>query len=198
MNNKYVMTRSRNIAFLRENLVRYLYNCLLLSRYEVTYQEIPELLENNPRETEMQIALANFKEAFDYLCENEETADYETLLTLHKMLMKGLNDEVKSVLSEAQIEELNTMINQPAKANTEIAIDAMLFILINKLFSDGDVRVSLMFANKILVDNGNGIITVAPEHDAIFRQKMKEFREGDSDFKEWIYRYCVQGVRIDY
>ena len=104
MNNKYVMTRSRNIAFLRENLVRYLYNCLLLSRYEVTYQEIPELLENNPRETEMQIALANFKEAFDYLCENEETADYETLLTLHKMLMKGLNDEVKSVLSEAQIE----------------------------------------------------------------------------------------------
>lgn len=198
MNNKYVMTRSRNVTFLRDNLVRYLYNCLLLSRYEVTMEEIPALLENNPMESEMQIALANFKEAFDYICENEETADYETLLTLHKMLMKGLNDEVKSVLSDEQIEELNTMINQPAKANTEIAIDAMLFILINKLFSDGDVRVSLMFANKILVDNGNGVITVAPENDATFRQKMKEFREGDSDFKEWIYRYCVQGVRIDY
>ncbi len=198
MNNKYVMTRSRTVAFLKENYVKFLYNCMKLSRYEMEPGEISALLENNPEETEEQIALGNYVEAFEFLIENKETANYEILVHLHKILMKGLNDGVKSELNEDQILHLDEMINQPVKANTEIAIDVMMYILSKKLFEDGDVRVALMFANKIMIDNGNGIITVAPVYDSEFRTKMKAFHEGNNEFRDWLYRYCVQGVRIDY
>ena len=113
--------------------------------------------------------------------------------------MKDLNSDVKSELSEIQIEELNQMINQPARANLEIAIDVMLYILDKRLFVDGDVRAALLFANKFMIDNGCGILTVSENNKDLFREKLKEYKENkDTDIKNWVYMYCVKGPKLDY
>ena len=91
------------------------------------------------------------------------------------------------------------MINQPAKANVEIALDVMLYILDKRLFADGDVRVAIMFANKIMVDNGCGIITVRKDRRDVFRTYYKEYQEKRTDdFKNWIYKYCIRGPKVEY
>ena len=121
------------------------------------------------------------------------------MLQLHDILMDGLNLDIRGVLSDEQVEQLHAMINQPAKANVEIAIDVMLYILDKRLFADGDVRVAIMFANKIMVDNGCGIITVDKSRRDTFRQLYRQYQdERTDDFKNWIYKYCIKGPKITY
>ena len=113
--------------------------------------------------------------------------------------MRDLDNGIKAELSQKQIDELNKMINQPTKANLEVAIDVMLYILDKRLFVDGDVRAALMFANKFMVDNGCGIITVPESKKKLFREKLQEYKDfNDNNLKDWIYMYCVKGPKLDY
>lgn len=199
MKNKFVMTPRQTINFVQKNLSDFVFNSMILARYDVT-REFCENHENISDATEEEIALANFIEAYNYLLESKEEASYSVLIELHTILMKGLLDGFQNHLTDEQIEELNAMINQPAKANTEIALDVMIHILDKRLFVDGDVRVALMFANKIMIDNGNGFITVTPENCPTFREKLKEYNEtheGNS-FKDWLFKYCIKGKKVYY
>ncbi len=187
MINKYTLSRTQNIRYIRDHLDAFVRNSLALSRYSD---------EDPLRET----ARKNFEEAYEYIMERQDVEnDYRCLLTLHETLMKDLDSGIKSELTEQQIDELNEMINQPAKANTEIAIDVMLYILDKRLFSDGDVRAALMFANKIMIDSGCGIITVTENNKDVFREKLKEYKNNkDYDIKDWIYKYCIKGPKLDH
>ncbi|MBO4359161.1 MAG: hypothetical protein J5796_05100 [Erysipelotrichaceae bacterium] len=187
MINKYTLSRNQNVKYIRDNLDTFVENNLILSRYA----------DDDPdRET----AKANFLKAYEFILDHPEVEnDYKCLLKLHEMLMEGLDTGVKSELTEQQIEELSQMINQPAKANLEIAIDVMLYILEKRLFSDGDVRASLLFANKLMVDTGCGFITVTPNNKDVFRDKLKEYKDNkDYDIKDWIYKYCIKGPKLEY
>lgn len=187
MINKFTLSRNLNVRFVKENLSTLIDNNLHLSRYE----------DDDPLRI---VAENNFKEAYDFILNNPEVEnDYKCLLTLHQLLMKGLNDDVKSELNDVQINELNEMINQPTKANLEIAIDVMLYILDKRLFADGDVRAALLFANKIMIDNGCGILTVAKNNRDLFREKLKAYKDDKNiGIKEWVYMYCVKGPKLDY
>ena len=187
MINKYTISRSQNVAYVKQNLEELNESNLYLSRYE-------------PGDPLTEIAERNFRNAYDFILNNPEIEnDYKCLLTLHEILMKDLDDGVKSELTQQQISELNEMINQPTKANLEIAIDVMLFILDKRLFTDGDVRAALLFSNKFMVDNGCGIIAVTKSNRDTFRTKLKQYKENnDYDIKEWIYNYCVKGPKRDY
>ena len=199
MKNKFMMTPRQTLNFVQKNLSDFVFNSMILARYDVT-REFCENHENISDATVEEIALANFIEAYNYLLESKEEASYSVLIELHTILMKGLLDGFQNHLTDEQIEELNAMINQPAKANTEIALDVMVHILDKRLFVDGDVRVALMFANKIMVDNGNGFITITPENCPTFREKLKEYNEtheGNS-FKDWLFKYCIKGKKVYY
>lgn len=187
MNNKFTLNRFQNVNYVKENLENLIENNLVLSRYK----------DDDP---EKEIAYRNFKECYEFIMNNEETEnDYRCLLKIHEILMNGLNDDIKSELNETQINELHDMINQPAKANLEIAIDVMLYILDKRLFVDGDVRAALLFANKIMIDNGCGIITIASNHTDTFREKLKQYKDNnDYDIKDWIYMYCIKGPKLEY
>ena len=187
MKNKYVVTRRENVRYAKEHLDDLIYNALYLSRYD----------DSDPLKIR---AKENFNAAFDYILNSPEVEnDYHCLMEIHHILMDGLDEGIKYSLPEEQIAELETMINQPAKANVEIAIDVMLYILDKRLFTDGDVRIAIMFANKIMVDNGCGIITVAPGLCDEFRTLYREYQDTRTDdFKNWIYKYCVKGPKTEY
>lgn len=187
MINKYVLSRSQNLNYVRNNLDEFINNNLILSRYD----------DSDPLKT---VAHNNFAAAYEYILNNPDVDnDYKCLLKLHEILMKDLDDEIKSELNEDQITQLNEMINQPTKANTEVAIDVMLYILEKRLFVDGDVRAALLFSNKIMIDNGCGFITISPTYKDTFREKLKEYKNNnDYDIKDWIYKYCIKGPKLDH
>ncbi len=88
---------------------------------------------------------------------------------------------------ESQIkEELADLLNQPEKTKTEIAIEIMLWVMRRQMFIDGNKRVGMLFANKIMIDNGCGIITISQENQSTFFEKIIKFYEsGDhTDLKQ--------------
>lgn len=187
MINKYVLSRNQNLNYVKSNLDDFIEHNLVLSRYS----------DDDPLK---QVAYNNFKQAYDFILNNPDVEnDYRCLLKLHEILMKDLDDGIKSQLTQEQIQELNEMINQPTKANTEVAIDVMLYILEKRLFTDGDVRAALLFSNKIMIDNGCGFITITPTYKDTFREKLTEYKNNnDYDIKDWIYKYCIKGPKLDY
>ena len=187
MKNKYVVSPRENRNYVRKNMDTLIDNALTLSRYG----------KDDPV---TEIARRNFEEAFNFILtgENIET-DNECLLEIHRIMMRDLNENIHSELSEEQCEELAAMINQPAKANVEIALDVMLYILDRRLFEDGDVRVAIMFANKIMIENGGGVISVPGSYRAKFRELYYDYKETHSDeFKNWLYKYCIKGPKVEY
>ncbi len=187
MINKFTLSRAQNVRYVKEHLETLIQNNLALSRYE-------------PDDPLRAVAKQNFEEAYNFILNNPDVEnDYRCLMYLHEVLMKNLNSDVKSELNEQQIEELSMMINQPTRANLEIAIDVLLYILDKRLFADGDVRAALLFANKFMIDNGCGILTVSQDKKDIFREKLKKYKEDkDYDIKNWVYMYCVKGPKLDY
>lgn len=100
---------------------------------------------------------------------------------------------------ESQIkEELERLLNQPEKTKTEIAIEVMLWIMRRQMFIDGNKRVGMLFANKIMIDNGCGIITISQENQPTFFEKLIKFYEsGDNDdLKQWIYETSIDGIDL--
>lgn len=54
----------------------------------------------------------------------------------------------------------------------------------------------LLFANKIMIDNGCGIITIAQENQALFYEKLIKFYETgvNEDLKKWLYETSIDGI----
>lgn len=79
---------------------------------------------------------------------------------------------------------------------TERAIESMLYGMRAQLFWDGNKRTSTICANKIMIENGVGIIKV-PDN------KLEEFHRLLSDFyttndrmkiKQFIWDECIDGI----
>ena len=67
------------------------------------------------------------------------------------------------------------------------------------MFIDDNKRVAMLFANKIMIDNGCGIITIAQENQQAFYEKLIKFYEtGDNkDLKQWIYDTSIDGIVLN-
>ena len=69
----------------------------------------------------------------------------------------------------------------------------------NQIFDDGNKRVAILFANKIMIDNGCGIISISNENQPLFIEKLhKYYKTNDmSDLNEWIYDNCIDGIDLN-
>ena len=66
------------------------------------------------------------------------------------------------------------------------------------MFIDGNKRVAMLFANKIMIDNGCGIITIAQENQPTFYEKLIKYYESGNmtELKEWIYKTSIDGIEL--
>ena len=165
------------------------------------------------------MAINNLKYSWQFILENEEIDyDFKVLCYLHKLTCDKLvldqnlgrlrttpvniggTSWKPQIPIESQIkEELEQLINQQNKTKTEIAIAVMLWVMRRQMFIDGNKRVGMLFANKIMIDNGCGIITILQENQPTFFEKLIKFYEtGDnSDLKQWIYDTSLDGIDLN-
>ena len=67
-----------------------------------------------------------------------------------------------------------------------------------QMFIDGNKRIAMLFANKIMIDNGCGIITISQDNQSTFFEKLINFYKTDdnTDLKEWIYNTSIDGIDL--
>ena len=175
--NKFNLTREQNVFIAKRNIVDYIWKSANLEGIGVIYPETQVIYDGgivNGLTVNNIIAINNLKYGWQFILENENIAyDFKTLCYIHKLVTDKLVLEQElgrirtvpvniggkpSFPIESQIkEELEALLNQPEKSKTEIAIEIMLYIMRRQMFIDGNKRVAMLFANKIMIDNGCGL-----------------------------------------
>ena len=104
---------------------------------------------------------------------------------------------IPEVPNEEKVKKQIKQILQIENA-TQRAIEYMLYGMKSQLFWDGNKRTSTICANKIMIENGAGIIKI-PDN------KLEEFNELLSNFysinekeqlKMFIYNNCIDGINF--
>ena len=221
MEDKFDLTREQNVFIAKRNIVDYIWKSANLEGIGVTYPETQAIYDGgvvNGLTVDKIIAINNLKYAWEFILENEGIKyDFNALCHIHKLTCDKLvlDENLGKIRTapvniggttwkpqfpiESQIkEELDEILNQPEKTNTEIAIEIMLWVMRRQMFIDGNKRIAMLFANKIMIDNGCGIITIAQDLQPTFFEKLIAFYEsGDNlDLKQWIYDNAIDGIEL--
>ena len=205
MKNKFNLTREQNVFVVRRNIVDYIWKSANLEGIDVTYLETQVIYDNgivNGLTVNNIIAIDNLKYAWDFILTNYDiNYDFNLLCQIHKLTCDKLvlNENLGRLIINPVKDELEKLLNQPLKTKTEIAIEVMLWIMRRQMFIDGNKRVAMLFADKIMIDNGCGIITISQENQPMFFEKLINFYEsGDNtDLKEWIYETSIDGIQLN-
>ena len=222
MENKYNLTREQNVFIAKRNIVDYIWKSANLEGISVTYPETQVIFDNgivNGLKVNEVIAINNLKYAWQFILEEENASyNFNTICEIHRLVCDKLvlDNDLGHLRAtpvniggtswkpqfpiESQIkEELEELLNQKEKTKTEVAIEIMLWLMRRQMFIDGNKRVAMIFANKIMIDNGCGIITIANELQAVFFTKLINYYETNDmeDLKLWIYNNCIDGINLN-
>ena len=221
MNNKFNLTREQNVFVAKRNIVDYIWKSANLEGIGVTYSETQAIYDGgivNGLTVDNIIAICNLKNAWQFILENKDiNYNFNVLCHIHKLVadrlvleqdlgkikttpvnIGGTKWQPQFPIESQIIEELNSLLNQEDKSKTEIAIEVMLYIMRRQMFIDGNKRVAMLFANRIMIDNGCGIISIAQEYQPTFYEKLIKYYETNdmNDLKKWIYDHCIDGINL--
>ena len=194
MENKYNLTLEQNIFLAKRNLVDNIYSNARMEGLNVTFPQTKTILDgiNVPelKIDEIQCIL-NLRDAWKFVINNiNETFDINFICKVNELVARNESiswgtlrngkveitgtDYIPDIPNKEKVEQdiFNILeIENP----TEKAIEYMLYGMRNQLFWDGNKRTSTICANKIMIENGCGIIKVPDNKLESFTTLLSEF-----------------------
>jgi Fic family protein len=218
MNSKYNMTLEQNIFVAKRNIVDYIYKSARLEGLGVTYPDTEAIFNGvsapGVKVTDI-VAVNNLKHAWQFLLDTlEPPLDYAYLCKLNQLVggdnlvynagyirklpvsIGGTSWKPEIPVEEDIKKRLQEM--QDVENDTERAIDIMLYVMRGQFFLDGNKRTAMLAANKEMIANGQGIISIPVELIPQFTPLLVKFYEtGEADtIKGFIYDNCIDGMNL--
>lgn len=214
--NKYCLSKEQSLFLAKKKWDENVYCGMKMENRNITFPQTKTILNgvNVPGVTldDLQ-AVLNMRDAWRYLinsidtpvslsyiCKlNEFVARNEALewgtLRIGNVGISG-TDYIPPVPDSEEVEEELADIILSDKSNTEKAIIAFLWGARRKIFWDGNKRTSILLANKILVENGNGMLTITEKYMARFNELLVEYYNTNeiNQIKEFLYKYAIIGI----
>lgn len=212
---KFNLTIEENVFLAKKALVTNIYNSARLEGINVTFPETKTILDgvnvSGVRLDEITTIL-NMRDAWkeilnsidseidiDYICKinsfvsRNESLEWGVLRT-GKVGITGVDYEPSIPEKEIVVKDLNNILN--IDNITLRAIKYMLYGMRSQLFWDGNKRTSMIIANKIMISNGKGIITVKEEFLLEFNRLLTDYYNTGNDEKIvlFIYENCIFGL----
>ncbi|EGA4813086.1 cell filamentation protein Fic, partial [Campylobacter jejuni] len=174
------LTLEENIFLAKRNLVDIIWKSANLEGVNVTFPETQMIIDgfSVPDKTIQDLTIIlNLKRAWNYLFDtiNEKVSlsliqDFNRIVgrdLVHKseflrtadVKISGTNFKPKLPIDYEVSENIETILKNENKK--EVALDLMLYLMRSQLFFDGNKRTSMLIANKILIENGFGILAIA-------------------------------------
>lgn len=215
---KFDMTVEENVFWAKRNLVDYIWKSANLEGITVTFPETQTIFEGvsvQGKSIDDINSIVQMKHGWQYLfstLEEDLTVTYIKKLHLELGKMTVINagsfrmDEVRiagsSYIPPMPVQEnveasLDRILNSDS-GWTEKALDLMLYLVKQQLFYDGNKRIAMMTANKILISHGCGILTVAQEQLELFFTLLVAYYEEEGkkeELKQFLYDHCLDGFR---
>lgn len=215
MKDKYNLTLEQNIFLAKRNLVDNIYANARMEGLNITFPETKTILEGinvpNLKIDEIQCIL-NLRDAwkylinnihadfnFDFICKINELVARNESIAWGVLRQGGVQitgtDYIPEIPDEEDVKKQINNILQIENA-TERAIEYMLYGMRSQLFWDGNKRTSTICANKIMIENGCGIIKVPDNKLKDFTVLLSEFYSTNNKekIKEFLFDNCIDGI----
>lgn len=213
------MIQRDNILFAKRNLVDSIYSEARLEGIKVTFPEACQIVNERTVagfSVDDTIKINNLKHAWEFIL---NTFDYPIDLRY----IRQINSEVEKgvIFREGLLRETDVRIGgtswKPDVPDEEIvkrfiknvtdnkefsatdrAIGTMLYIMRTQMFYDGNKRTAQLLANRIMIENGAGVLSIHVEDQDAFLKKLVKFYETDNeeDIASFVYERCIEGVNL--
>lgn len=218
MKDKYNLTLEQNMFLAKRNIIDNIYSNARMEGLNVTFPQTKTILEGvnvpNLKIDEIQVIL-NLRDAWNYVISNiNDKLDLKFICKINELVAR--NESIEwGTLRKGTVEITGTKyipeIPNPTEVKKEIeeifkiensterAIEYMLFGMRKQLFWDGNKRTSTIVANKIMIENGAGIIKVSDDNLEEFNKILSEFYDTSDNkkIKEFIYNNCIDGIKFE-
>ena len=215
MKNKYNLTQEQNIFLAKRNIVDNIYSNARMEGINITFPQTKTILEGvnvpNLKIDEIQVVL-NLRDAWQYVLNNiDKDFNLEFICKINEFVAR--NESIEwGALRTGKVEvtgtnyipeipnktDVENRINDILKIEnaTERAIEYMLYGIKAQLFWDGNKRTSTIVANKIMIENGAGIIKVPDNKLEEFNILLSDYYTNDNKetIKQFIYENCIDGI----
>jgi len=215
---KFNLTKEQNIFLAKKTIVENIYHLAKLEGVNVTFPETQTILNGvsvgGLSMDDVQVIL-NLRDAWKYTLEsidepfsldfackvNENVSRNESLdwgvLRYGTVGISGV-DYVPSIPVKEEVEDKIDVFLKNENV-TESALDYYVWAMRSQLFWDGNKRTSNICANKLLIENGKGILMVKEEHLNEFHVHLSEFYESNDSrqLKHFLYDKCLYGMEFE-
>ena len=215
MNDKYNLTKEQNIFLAKRCIVDSIWKSSHIEGIDVTYPETQRLYDGGNiarlRVDEIQ-TINNLKHAWLFILNSIDAEnDLNMLKSINSLVGSNLVDRAGQIRvyevaiggttwkpelpsedkTSKDLEEFNKI-----ECITEKAITIMCYLMRTQFFTDGNKRTAMLFANKIMIQNGKGIISIPVDEDITFGEKLTKYYETNNmeDLKQFIYDKCISGI----
>ncbi len=219
MNNKFHLTKESNLLLTSNNLPLIIYNSARLEGINTTYPDTKTILEGvnvpNLKLDEINCIL-NLRDAWNYTLSNiDEVVNLDFVCKINSFVSRneslewgvlrtgkvGING-VDYIPEIPQKDIITKNIKEILKQGsiTEKALNLMLYLMRSQILWDGNKRTSMIIANKILISNGCGIITIKEEDIREFNTLLTEYYNTNNKNKiiKFLYEKCIFGMEINH
>lgn len=215
---KYSMTQEENIFWAKRNLVDYIWKSANLEGIGVTFPETQTIVEGisvQGKSIDDINSIVQLKHGWQMVFETiNEATDLKYIKNLHRIIgrMTIINsgslrmDEVRIAGSsyippipvKEEVEKKILTIISADQVWTEKALNLMLYLTKAQLFYDGNKRIAMLAANKLLIQHGCGILSVSQDRLEKFFTLLVSYYEDDlkaEKLKEFLYTECLDGFK---
>lgn len=212
MQEKYHLSKEQNLFLAKEELVSNIYNSARLEGINITYEDTKKVLEevnvSSLRLDEINCIL-NLRDAWnftlsnidaditlDFICKiNSFVSRNESLewgvLRNGKVGINGV-DYIPDILEKEDV--IVNIENILKEENiTSRSLNLMLYLMRSQLFWDGNKRTAMIVANKLLISNGCGIISIKEDDINEFNKLLTEYYNTGNKEKiiPFLYDKCI-------
>lgn len=217
MLDKYNLTKKENFFLAKKVLVSSIYNSAKLEGINTTYPDTKTILDGanvpslrldeincilNLRDA-WNFVLSNIDEAItlDFICKvnsfvsRNESLEWGVLRT-GKVGINGV-DYIPDIPNEAKIiADIKNIMEEDNMTKRSLVL--MLYLMRTQAFWDGNKRTSMIVANKIMIENGCGVITIKEEYFKEFNSLLTEYYNTNKmeSLLEFLYNNCIFGMEI--
>lgn len=222
--NKFSLSKDENIFLAKRNLIDNIYKSARLEGIAVTFPQTEAVFNGvnvSTLKVDELVAINNLKHAWQFIFDTMEypKVDFAFICEVNRIIGAGLYNNasilrflgfIRSVpidiggtfwkpnlpMKADIIDDINKINN--TKNATEKAIDLMLYIMRQQMFLDGNKRTATLCANRILIENGAGLINIKVEDIEEFKTKLLKYYETNKkdEIKDFLFKNGINGIDI--
>lgn len=192
-----------NLQFARANLKQNIYDQAVLEGVATSFPQTEEIIDNGivngMTSSDIQKVL-NLKHAWEFILDNDviqAETDFYLLSHIAKLVNEGFFAEggrirgvpvtiggsnyIPPLPVEYEIKkQISDIVSLPDDA-VSVAIKLCLYCMKAQIFTDGNKRASVIFANHYLISHGAGVLVIPENHVPDFKKLLVAYYEGKNE-----------------